>query len=232
MSYSSDEIFVREQALIGEQGLVKLTAAKIAICGLGGVGSYLAEALARAAIGSLVLIDFDQVAVSNINRQLCALHSTIGQDKADVIAQRIADINPACRVQISKQFIDVNTDFAALFKGCDYIGDAIDYVPGKLALIEYAYQQGVPLISAMGAGRRLDPTKFEIADISQTHGCPLAKNMRKQLKERGITKGVKVVFSTEQPLPAAGDAIGSISFVPSVAGLMMAGAIIADVLQR
>ena len=227
-----EEIFAREKVLIGEAGLKKLAAASVAICGLGGVGSYLAEALARSAIGRLLLIDFDQVAVSNINRQLCALSSSVGRDKADVIAERIEEINPACELQIAKVFIDEDSNFPELLAGIDYIGDAIDYVPGKIALIEYAYRQQIPVIAAMGAGRRLDPGKLLVADISQTFCCPLAKSMRRKLREREIYQGVKVVFSTEQPLPAAGDEIGSMAFVPAAAGMLMASQIVRDLLDN
>lgn len=224
------EIFNREQLLIGAEGLQKLASATVAVCGLGGVGSYLAEALARSAVGGLLLIDFDQVAVSNINRQLCALSSTVGMDKADVIAGRISEINPDCQVVVAKTFIDEATPLQELLAGVDYLADAIDYVPGKLALIEYAYRCQLPIISAMGAGRRLDPSKLQIADIAQSFACPLAKTIRRRLRERGIEHGVKVVFSSEQPLPAQGDEIGSIAFVPSVAGLLMAGQIVRDLL--
>ena len=229
LSYA--EIFAREAALIGQAGVKKLAAASVAVCGLGGVGSYLVEALARSAIGKLLLIDFDQVAVSNINRQLCALSSTVGRDKAYVIAERIREINPFCELRIAKVFIDENIPFPELLAGIDYIGDAIDYVPGKIALIEYAYQQQIPIIAAMGAGRRLDPSKLMIADIAKTYGCPLAKNIRKRLRERGIYSGVKVVFSTEPPLPTEGDELGSMAFVPAVAGMMMAAQIVRDILD-
>lgn len=230
MSYGFDEIFVREKALIGNSGLSKLRAAKVAVCGLGGVGSYLAEALARSAVGHLLLIDFDQVAASNINRQLCALQSTVGQDKADVVAARIADINSECVVQCRKIFLSAETDYQELFSGLDYIADAIDHVPAKLAMIEYAYQHNQRIISAMGAGRRLDPTELRISDIAKTHGCPLAKSIRKQLRERGIEQGIKVVFSPEPALPVEGE-IGSMAFVPAVAGLLMASEIVQDILD-
>jgi tRNA A37 threonylcarbamoyladenosine dehydratase len=232
MAYAREEIFARQRALIGDVGMEKLAKSSIAICGLGGVGSYLAEALARCAIGHLLLIDFDRVDVSNINRQLCALHSTVGQYKADIVAERIADINPDCRVEIAKIFLEPDSNLAQLLSGIDYLADAIDHVPAKLSLIEYAYHRDLPLISAMGAGRRLNPHCLQVADISATHGCPLARIIRKQLRERGIRRGVKVVFSAEQPLPVTEGNLGSMAFVPSVAGLLMAAEIVNDILQR
>jgi tRNA A37 threonylcarbamoyladenosine dehydratase len=232
MNLAHEDIFIREEALIGREGLKKLTAARVAICGLGGVGSYLAEALARSAIGHLLLIDCDTVTVSNINRQLCALHSTVGQNKADVVAARINDINPKCQVKIEKIFLDESSEIAKILQDIDYIGDAIDYMPGKIALITYAYHHKMPLISSMGAGRRLDPLKFSIADISKTFDCPMAKTLRQQLRTLGIHKGVQVVFSSEIPLPASAEYIGSIAFVPSVAGLVMASKIVKDIIEK
>lgn len=231
MNKSHEEIFIREETLIGKKSLDQLAAAHVAVCGLGGVGSYLAEALARSAIGNLLLIDFDQVTVSNINRQLCALHSTVGQDKANVVASRIADINPDCQVKTMKIFLDESSDMEKIFQGIDYIGDAIDYIPGKVALITYARRHNLPIISSMGAARRLDPLKFSIADISKTYNCPLAKEMRRRLRRLGIDKGIKVVFSSELPLPAKGKFSGSISYVPSAAGLIMASEIVKDIIN-
>ncbi len=226
-----EELYQRELSLIGKEGLDRLERARVAVCGLGGVGSYAAEALARCGVGQLTLVDFDKVDVSNINRQLCALHSTVGRDKADVVAERIADIDPACRVRKEKIFLDENTDMDALFADTDYIVDAIDHVPAKIAMICYAHGRGLPLISAMGAGRRVDPSCLRTADISETSGCPLARNIRKLLRERGINKGVKVVFSTERPLPVKEGELGSIAFVPSVAGLLMASVVVRDLLR-
>lgn len=232
MTYAQEDIFTREEALIGKDGLAKLNAVEVAVCGLGGVGSYLAEALARCFVGKLLLIDFKQVSISNINRQLCALQSTVGLDKADVVASRIADINPDCQVRISKIFLDNNSDMAEIFQGIDYIGDAIDYIPGKIALIAYAKSHNVPIISSMGAGKRLDPLKLTITDISKTYNCPLAKEVRRHLRALGIDKGVKVVFSSELPLPAHSEYLGSIAFVPSVAGLLLASEIVRDILNK
>jgi tRNA threonylcarbamoyladenosine dehydratase len=230
MSYSSEQIFSRELALIGKEGLARLAAARVAVCGLGGVGSYLVEALARSGIGQLLLIDFDLVAPSNINRQLCALQSTVGRPKVEVVAERIADINPLCRVEARRLRLAPDSDFAAVLSGVDYIGDAIDELPAKIALIAYAYHNAVPLISAMGAGRRLDPTQLQVADISQTQGCPLARRLRKSLREIGIERGVKVAFSNEPPLEIKEETMGSIAFIPSVMGLLLASQIVRDLL--
>lgn len=232
MNYSREELYQRQIPLLGQEGLEKLAAARIAICGLGGVGSYAAEALARCGAGSILLIDHDRVSASNINRQLCALHSTVNRYKTEVIAERIADIDPACKVDIASSFIDEKTDFDELLEAVTYVVDAIDHLPGKTALICWCITKGIPVISAMGAGRRLDPQKLQIADISRTSGCPLARNLRRELRSRGINSGVKAVFSTEQPLPAAPGELGSISFVPSVAGLLMASAVVRDITGR
>jgi tRNA threonylcarbamoyladenosine dehydratase len=229
MSQFDQEVFVREIALLGADGFAKLTKANVAVCGVGGVGSYLAEALARAGIGKLIIIDFDQVTKSNINRQLYALHSTLGQDKAELAARRINDINPECQVEVKKIFLDEHTDYNELFADIDYIADAIDYVNGKVAMIKFAKSNDIPIISSMGTGRRLDPTRMAIADISKTYNCPLAKSIRHQLKQIGIYKGVNVLFSDELPIKSDEDFISSISFVPSVAGLIMASKIVKDI---
>lgn len=226
----------RIELLLGPAALDRLAAARVAVCGLGGVGSYVAEALARSGVGSLLLADFDRVAPSNLNRQLCALHSTLGQLKAEIVAGRCADINPACQITIETGFID--TGFVGWTQPTDYIADAIDYLPGKLALVQYARAAGVPILCATGAGRRLDPTRLHIADISQSHTCPLARRFRKALKEAGIVGGVAVAFSSEQPAPAAewdgeGRApIGSAVFVPAAMGLLMASAIVRDIIHE
>ena len=216
------DIYGREKILLGEEGFQALRAAKVAVCGLGGVGSYAAETLARSGVGTLILLDFDTITASNINRQLYALHSTLGKDKADVAAARIADIDPTCLVQIKKAYIDQENPATFLGK-VDYIVDAIDFLPGKVGLIQYAHEANIPIICAMGAGKRLAPEKLEIADISRTHICPLAKKLRKELKAVGIDQGVDVVFSTEQPLTQKDNsAIGSMAFVPAAMGIIMA----------
>ena len=220
-------IYQRQVLLLGEETQEKLSSCHVAVCGLGGVGSYLCEALARSGIGELTLIDSDTVAESNINRQLYALHSTIGRFKTQVAAERIADINPDIHLHLLRDYITPD-NAASLVAGCDYVCDAIDFVPGKIALMEYAWQHQVPLISAMGAGRRLDPQKLRIDDISRTGNCPLARSIRRQLRQRGISSGITVCCSSETPVrqQAEPDTIGSVAFVPSVMGLMMAGHVV------
>ena len=213
----------------------KLHNAHVAVFGLGGVGSYTVEALARAGVGHLTVVDDDVVAESNLNRQLYALHSTLGRLKVQVAAERVADINPDCRVDARAVRFDKSTaeNFElALF---DYVVDAIDTVTSKLLLIEMCANAHVPVISCMGTGNKLDASALRVADISQTDVCPLAKVMRKELRARGIERGVKVVFSPEPPLvPRQLEATskrqtpGSVSFVPSVAGLLLAGEVLRD----
>jgi tRNA A37 threonylcarbamoyladenosine dehydratase len=231
--------FSRTEMLIGSEGLEKLQKARVAVFGIGGVGGYAVEALARAGIGALDLVDDDMVDISNINRQIIALHSTIGQPKVEVAAKRIKDINPNIKLKINKIFYLTENKEQFNFKEYDYVIDAIDTVAGKISLIEQAVEAGVPIISAMGAGNKLDASKLEITDISKTHTCPLAKVMRKELRQRGISH-VKVVYSTEPALkPQMCEANngkrqtpGSISFVPSVMGLLIAGEVIRDLLQK
>lgn len=231
--------FSRTEMLIGSEGLEKLQKARVAVFGIGGVGGYAVEALARAGIGALDLVDNDIVDISNINRQIIALHSTIGQPKVEVAAKRIKDINPNIKLKINKTFYLPENKEQFNFKEYDYVIDAIDTVAGKISLIEQAVEAGVPIISAMGAGNKLDASKLEITDISKTHTCPLAKVMRKELRQRGISH-VKVAYSTEPALkPQMCEANngkrqtpGSISFVPSVMGLLIAGEVIRDLLQK
>ena len=220
-------IYQRQELLLGTEAQEKLAACHITVCGLGGVGSYLCEALARSGIGELTLIDSDTVTESNLNRQLYALRSTIGKFKTQIAAERIADINPNIQLHLLRDYITPD-NAASLVTGCDFICDAIDFVPGKIALIEYARQNSVPIISAMGAGRRLDPSKLRIDDISHTGNCPLARTIRRQLRQRGINEGITVCCSSETPARqlAKPDTIGSVAFVPSVMGLMMAGHVI------
>ena len=222
-----DRIFEREEWLIGKEALDKLGEARVALFGVGGVGSYAAEALARGGVGHIELIDNDTVSVTNINRQLCALHSTVGRPKVSVVVERLRDINPDIEVTERQEFFLPENADAFDFTRYDYVIDAIDTVSGKIAIIECAAAAGVPVISCMGTGNKLDPTAFKVADISKTSVCPLARVMRRELKNRGISH-VKVVYSEEiarrsegvdgrgRPLPA------SISFVPSVAGLIAA----------
>lgn len=232
--------FIREEMLLGPAAVARLTQAHVAVFGIGGVGSYCAEALARAGVGRLTLVDHDTVSCSNLNRQLCALHSTLGQPKAQVMANRVLDINPACSVQaIVRQYTDANRDsFFGL--GFDYIVDAIDMVSCKLSLIATSKAQGIPIISSMGTGNKLDPTQFIITDIAKTTGCPLARVIRKELKARGISHH-KVLYSPEpprKPLPLEAPPPGrrslpaSVSWVPSCAGLMLAGAVIQELIAQ
>ncbi len=217
------EEFSRTEALLGGAAMEKLAAARVAVFGLGGVGSYCAEALARAGVGALDLIDPDVVAPSNLNRQLYALHSTLGRHKADVAAERIADIAPACRVTVHKVFFLPEMEFD--FSPYHFIVDAIDTVAGKIALAERAFVRQIPLISAMGAGNKLDPTRFRVSDLFETKVCPLARVMRRELKKRGISS-LKVVYSEEEPAAVSTDVPGSVSFVPPVVGFILAGEVI------
>jgi len=229
-------VFSRTATLLGNEAMEKLKNARVAVFGVGGVGSYAVEALARSGIGTLYLIDKDVVSTSNINRQIIALQSTVGKYKTEVAKARIADINPACVVYTHNLFFLPDTADAFDFSAFDYIIDAIDTVSGKLALIQKAKENGVPIISAMGAGNKLDPTAFEVADISQTSVCPLARIMRKELKKRGIDR-LKVVYSKESPIiverqeESEKNAPSSIAFVPSVAGLILAGEVIKDIIK-
>lgn len=229
--------FSRTELLLGQDGMKKLTSASIAIFGIGGVGSYIAEALARCGVGNLTLIDNDEVAVTNLNRQIIALHSTIGKKKVDIAKNRILDINPNANVTALNCFYTGNEIDLSKF---DYIADAIDTVSSKLNLIENAYKQNVPVISSMGTGNKLDPTKLTVTDIYKTEMCPLAKVMRYELKKRNVKK-LKVVYSTEKPCKHKSESkeitqkrktIGSVSFVPSVAGLIIAGEIVKDIINN
>lgn len=231
------QTFIREIALIGEENFNKLQRAHVAVFGIGGVGSYAAEALVRAGIGKLTFVDGDNVAESNLNRQLIALHSTIGKNKAAVMKQRALDIRPDGDLYAKEYFFDEKTENGFDFSDYTYVADCIDSVKSKTLLIERARQSGVPVISSMGAGNKLNGNAFRVAEIEKTRECPLARIMRKELKARGIT-GVKAVYSEEKPLApdksraADGERfIGSISYVPSAAGLLLAGTIIQDILK-
>lgn len=222
---SSEERFSRTKIILGEEGVEKLRKARVAVFGAGGVGSFLIEALARAGIGHLDIIDSDKVEPSNINRQLIALTSTVGRYKTEVVAERIKDINPDAEVTLHTLFYLPENADRFNFAEYDYIADAIDSVTGKISLILEAEKAGTPIISCMGAGNKLDPSKFKIDDIYSTSVCPLARVMRHELKKRGIKK-LDVLYSTETPAVKTHDTPGSLSFVPSVAGLMIAGHII------
>lgn len=239
--------YSRTRLLLGDSGIEKLHNAHVALFGLGGVGGYAAEALARAGIGKIDLIDNDTVSLTNLNRQLLATHSTIGQYKVEVAAARIRDIDPAIEVKTFPVFYLPETQDLFDFSQYDYVLDAIDTVTGKLALIAQAKAAGVPIISCMGTGNKLDATAFRVADISKTSGCALARIMRKECQKRGI-KGVKVVYSEELPLeptispldppelPTEGSSRrsipGSVSFVPGAAGLILAGEVIQDLARN
>lgn len=229
------EQYSRTALLLGEEGVERLRNASVAVFGIGGVGSFAAEALARGGVGSLTLIDPDAVSISNINRQLIALHSTVGKNKAEVMKARIADIDPETQVTALPFFYDASTADAVDLSGFDYVVDAIDTVSSKLLLIERAAAAGVPVISSMGAGNKLDPAAFEVADIYSTSVCPLARVMRRELKKRGIEslpvvysreEAIKPIASGEETVPGKRTTPGSISFVPSAAGLILAGEVI------
>ena len=223
----------RSVPLLGEDGLAALQSARIAVFGIGGVGGHLCEALARAGVGELHLFDKDTVSLTNINRQAVALHSTVGLPKVEVMKARIADINPDCRVVTHEVFYLPENADAYDLSGYDYIADAIDTVSAKIELICRAKAQGVPIISAMGAGNKLDPSAFRVSDLSKTQGCPLARIMRRELGARGI-KHLCVVYSEEKPQPSrlpsehGKHTPASLSFVPPVMGLIMAGKIVRD----
>ena len=247
--------FSRTELLFGKPALDTLRRSRVAVIGIGGVGSYTVEALVRAGVGRLMLIDDDLVCLTNLNRQLIALHSTVGKSKVEVMAARVLDINPDAEVETFKTFyLPENADTFDLSR-CDYIVDAVDTVSAKVELAVRASQAGVPIISCMGAGNKLDPTRFEVADLFETSVCPLCKVMRKEVKRRGVER-LKVVYSKEEPLmPVETEAIscrhhcvcpkgatrtctvrhrvpGSVSFVPSVAGLIIAGEVIRGLIGR
>ncbi len=227
--------FLRSEMILGKESTENLKNKKVILFGLGGVGSYTAEALARAGIGKLTIVDNDCVSVTNINRQLCALHSTVGKAKVDVIKERILDINPLCEVTaLQKFYLPENSDEFCLSE-YDYIADAIDTVSAKIDLAIKSQKLSIPMISCMGTGNKLDPTQFIISDIFKTSGCPLCRVMRSELRKRGVKK-LCVVWSPEEPVkPSTTDensvkrqTPGSLPFVPGVAGMIMAGKIITD----
>lgn len=223
--------YTRSIAVLGEEAMTKLKNCRVAVFGVGGVGSYTVEALARAGVGAIDLIDNDTFNVTNINRQLYATHKTIGQYKVDVAAARIHDINPDCRVTAHKMFyLPENADGLDLSQ-YDYIVDAIDTVAAKVELIVRADKVGTKIISSMGTGNKLHPDLFEITDIYKTSVCPLAKVMRTRLKKEGIKK-LKVVYSKEEPITNLDNIIGSVPFVPSVAGLIIAGEVIKEIVNN
>ena len=232
------EQFLRTEMLLGSEALTRLQSAQVAVFGLGGVGGYVVEALARSGVGSLDLIDSDTVSVSNLNRQILATHSTVGMLKVDAARNRVLDINPACNVKTWPVFYTPDTADSFDFTQYDYIVDAIDTVTGKLALVERAKAAGTPIICCMGTGNKLDASAFQVADISKTTMCPLARVMRKELTKRGI-RHLKVVYSQEEALTPTGweeeaaalgkrQIPGSVAFVPGAAGLLLAGEVVRD----
>lgn len=228
----------RTGLIVGDKGVEKLNNASVIIFGVGGVGGFAAEAIARAGIGNITLVDFDDVDITNINRQIIALHSTVGKMKVDVFKERIKDINPNINITaIAKKYTPENGE-DLLNGNYDYAIDAIDMITSKIHLIETCTKKGIKIISSMGMGNKLDPTKIELTDIYKTSMCPLARVMRRELKSRGIKK-LKVVYSTEKAIEPKEKIMngnkmtaGSISFVPSVAGLIMASAVVNDILEN
>lgn len=235
-TFSDERELLKEQnsrsaKLIGKDGIARLGSAHVAVFGVGGVGGFAVEALARAGVGELTVVDSDTVALSNINRQIIATHSTLGRPKVDVIRERVLDINPAIRVNTKELFFCEESRDSFDFAEYDYVVDAIDSLSAKIELICLCKECGTPIISAMGAGNKLDPTAFEVSDISRTSVCPLARAVRTSLRKRGVHH-LKVVYSKEEPRverEAGRSAPGSISFVPSVAGLILAGEVIKDI---
>ena len=246
------ERFSRTALLLGQKAMEKLAESRVAVFGIGGVGGYTVEALVRSGVGAVDLIDSDKVCLTNLNRQIIAVESSIGKYKVDVMRERIRDINPETVVNVHKCFYLPETKDAFDFSQYSYVVDAVDTVTAKLQLVMEAEKAGVPVISSMGAGNKLDPTAFQVADIYKTSVCPLAKVMRRELKKRGIKK-LKVVYSQEQPLTperagnpeeqetGSGDSgisssrratPGSVAFVPSVAGLIIAGEVIKDLIKE
>lgn len=229
--------FARTQLLLGEAGMARLQRSRVAVFGIGGVGGHVVEALARSGVGSLDLIDRDEVSLTNLNRQIIATHATLGRLKVDAARDRVLDINPDCVVRTYPIFYTPETAGQFDFTQYDYVVDAIDTVTGKLALVMQAKEAGTPIISSMGAGNKLDPTAFRVADITKTSVCPLARVMRRELKKRGVAH-LKVVFSTEEAMTPENDPTcndpgrrstpGSTAFVPAVAGLILAGEVIRD----
>ena len=232
-----EDIFARTRLLLGDEGLARLAASRVAVFGVGGVGGFAVEALARSGVGALDLVDSDTVESTNLNRQIIATLPAVGRPKVEVAAERVASINPACTVRAHRCFFLPETTGIFDFAAYDYVIDAVDTVSAKIALVEAARAAGIPIISSMGTGNKLDPTAFRVADIFETSVDPLARVMRRELRRRGID-GLKVVYSTESPRPPAATpeavkdgsrpAPGSVAFVPSVAGLILGGEVVRD----
>lgn len=249
--------FSRTELLIGPEGLNKLKSSSVAVFGLGGVGAFAAEALCRAGVGRLVIVDFDDICLTNVNRQLHAMDGTVGRAKAEVMADRMRLINPEAEIVPYRDFYSAENSAFLLSQGLDYVVDAIDHFTSKIHLIKSCRERGTPIISSMGAASKLDPTRIEVADISETHKCRMARCVRKLLKKQGIERGVKVVFSTEEYreqqikdggckgnciCPNKDDQhfscehrrviLGSISYIPAIFGLTMAGVVVNDLLAK
>lgn len=232
----------RSELLLGKQGLERLINSNILVVGVGGVGAYAAEMLVRAGIGKMTIADSDTISESNINRQLIALHSTVGRVKTDVLAERLKDINPELQLTVIPEYIkDEKTDEILDSEHFDYVVDAIDTLSPKLALIKGALDRNIPIVSSMGAGAKLDPTKMEICDISKTHHCPLAHMLRKRLHKMGIRRGFKAVFSAEPPIEGAmilceernkKSNVGTISYLPATFGIGCASVVIRDLIEQ
>lgn len=224
-----DTFYQRTVALLGEEALLRLLHAKVAVCGLGGVGAACAEALARSGVGALRLIDYDIISRSNLNRQLHTTLQTVGESKAAVLRERIFTICPHCQVEARTEKV-TEASVADLLADVDYLVDAVDDIPAKIAIACFARKQEIPLVSSMGTGNKLHPEQLELADISQTEVCPLARKLRRELRRLGITKGISVVYSKESP-KKTGTFDGppaSIAFVPPVAGMILAGKVVRD----
>ncbi len=221
----------RSELLLGKEGIERLQRASVCIFGVGGVGSYVAEAIGRSGIGKITLVDFDTVAPSNVNRQIPATGETIGQKKAEVMANRIRSINPEADVQVIDKFCTPENASELVPESCDFVIDAIDTVSAKLAIAEICKKRNIPIISCMGTGNKLDPSRFRITDIFKTSVCPLCRVMRRELKKRGI-EDLMVLYSDEEPINTGTDVIGSVPFVPSCAGLMIAGHVIKEITAK
>jgi len=225
------DIYARTRLVIGEQGLQTLSNACVMVAGLGGVGAAAAEALARSGVGSLILVDKDVVEPSNLNRQILATVKTIGRHKAEVMAERVEEIAPGCRTQPRILFITPENVGDMLTPPPDYVIDAVDNVTAKLAMAQFCSNAGIPIISCMGTGNKLDPSLFRVGEIWETSVCPLSRVMRRELRARGVPS-LRVVYSTEQPSKGDGRTPGSISFVPPVAGMIAAGAVVRDLINN
>lgn len=235
-NFLDDPLYERSRLVFSDDGMRRLNNSHVLVAGVGGVGGFVAEALVRAGVGKLTLVDHDKVSASNKNRQIVALNSTVGQLKVDVMTDRLLDINPSCQIDKIAEFLSPESMPSLVGSGFDFVVDAIDSLNCKVALVEQAYIQRVPVVSSMGAGRRIDPSKIAITDISQTHGCGLARVMRQRLRKLGIKKGVPVIFSSELPKePGPFEAIegargrvvnGTASYMPGIFGLMLAGLVV------